>query len=76
MMSLQQQRELIEASFVPYICKCTISANGFVSIRVSDPRTEAVLLDLTGISSSQLRSCNSLRDFVESLHRDLAKVKN
>ncbi|MDQ7987303.1 DUF1652 domain-containing protein [Pseudomonas sp. G34] len=71
-----QQRQLIEASFVPYICKCTISTEGFVSIRVSDPNTEAVLLNLTGISSSQLMSWSSISAFVEGLHRELDRMKS
>lgn len=73
MMSMLQQRQLIEASFVPYICKCTISSDGVVSIRVSDPKTEVVLLDLTGIPGSQLMSWNSISAFVEGLQRDLDK---
>lgn len=74
MMSMLQQRQLIEASFVPYICKCMISSDGFVSIKVSDPLTEAEVLKLDGISSSELMSWRSISAFVEGLQRDLGKL--
>lgn len=48
MMSMQQQRQLIEALFVPYLCKCTVSPQGLISIQVRDPDTEALLLSLDG----------------------------
>lgn len=72
---MQQQRQLIEASLVPYICKCTVTPGGVVSIRVRDPKTEAVLLDLTGISGSQLMSWNAISALVAGLHSDLEKLK-
>lgn len=76
MMSMQHQRQLIEASFVPYVCKCTISPQGLISIRVSDPKTEAVLLSRDGISSCNLMSWNLISAFVADLQADLEKLKH
>lgn len=71
MMSMQQQRQLIEALFVPYLCKCIISPEGVVSIQVRDPDTEALLLSLDGIMSGDLMTWGAISAFVESLQRDL-----
>ncbi len=75
MMSMLQQRQLIEAAFVPYVCNCTITPDGRVSVRVSDPKTEAVLLTLDGVSSSNLMSWSAISSFVERLQRDLERIE-
>lgn len=75
MMSVLQQRQLIEAAFVPYVCNCTLTPDGMVSIRVSDPKTEAVVLTLDGISSSNLTTWSAISSFVERLQRDLERIE-
>lgn len=76
MMSVQQQRQLIEASFVPYVCKCIISPQGVISIEVRDPKTETLLLSLDGILSSDLMDWGAISAFVEGLQRDVEKLKH
>ncbi|MBD9397970.1 MULTISPECIES: DUF1652 domain-containing protein [unclassified Pseudomonas] len=69
MMSSRQKRQLIEAAFLPYTCSCTICPDGLVSIRVIDPVSDALMLEVHELPSTDLRGWSQIADFAANLQR-------
>lgn len=67
MMSVRQQRQLIEAAFIPRVCRCTICARGLVTIEVSDPISDAVLLEVKGVPAEELMNLEAIGEFAAAL---------
>lgn len=67
MMSTRQQRQLIEAAFLPRACKCTVSAVGAAAIRVSDPVSDVVLLEVDGLCIRDLVNWAAINKFAADL---------
>jgi len=67
MMSVRQQRQLIEAAFIPRICRCTICSRGLVTLKVSDPVSEAVLLEVKGVPAEDLINFEAISEFAAAL---------
>jgi hypothetical protein len=73
MMSTRQQRQLIEAAFLPRACKCTVSAVGAAAIRVSDPVSDVVLLEVDGVCIRDLVNWAAISTFAADLLRKLPR---
>lgn len=71
MMSSRQQRQLIEAAFIPRVCKCTIMSNGVVTIQLSDPISDAVLLEVRDVRAGDLMNWAAIDRFAADLQRNL-----
>lgn len=72
MMSVRQQRQLIEAAFIPHVCRCTICAGGLVTIQVSDSVSEAVLLEVKGVPAGELANLEAIDKFAAALQCGLS----
>lgn len=71
MMSILEQRQIIESAFLPLQCRCSIEANDTVAIQIRSPEDGQVLLDVTGIERSELSSSRSISQLVLSLRHQL-----
>lgn len=72
MMSSRQQRQLIQAAFIPHVCRCTITPVGFIAIQVCDAVSDAVLLEVKGVRASDLMNWDAIDKFASDLQGDLA----
>lgn len=72
MMSSRQQRQLIQAAFIPHVCRCTITPVGLISIQVCDAISDAVLLEVKGVRASDLMNWAAIDKFASDLQCDLA----
>lgn len=54
-------RPIIDAAFLPMKCVCDIAQGGSMTIRISDPATEAEEFTVTGIDTTELVT---IRDIV------------
>lgn len=71
MMSARQQRQLIEAAFLPHACKCRASSEGLLTIYVCDAVSDAVLLEVSGVSTAALVNWDAIDKFATDLQRNL-----
>lgn len=71
MMSILEQRQIIESAFLPFYCRCTIEAGDTVAIQVRSPEDGQVLLEVAGIDRAELSSSRSISQLVLSLRHQL-----
>ncbi|UCJ14857.1 DUF1652 domain-containing protein [Pseudomonas sp. MM211] len=71
MMSILEQRQIVESAFLPLDCRCSIEAGDTVSIQIRAPDDERVLLNAAGIDRSELSSSRSISQLVLRLRREL-----
>lgn len=71
MMSILEQRQIVEAAFLPLGCRCSIEADDTVTIQIRASDDERVLLNATGINRSELSSSRSISQLVLRLRRAL-----
>ncbi|NQD80765.1 DUF1652 domain-containing protein [Pseudomonas sp. CrR14] len=74
MMSILEQRQIIESAFLPLQCRCSIEAGDTVAIQIRSPEDGQVLLDVTGIERSELSSSRSISQLVLSLRHQLGNL--
>lgn len=72
MMSPRQQRQLIQAAFIPHVCKCTITPVGLIAIQVCDAVSDAVLLEVKGVRARDLMNWAAIDKFACDLQCNLA----
>lgn len=73
-MSPREQRQLIEAAFIPHACKCTICTDGYVRVLVTDPVSDAVLLEARDVPAEELKTLTAIENFAaEQLSRSLKR---
>ncbi|MBV4485073.1 DUF1652 domain-containing protein [Pseudomonas sp. SWRI153] len=72
-LSALELRNIIESSFLPKRCQCTLSPDLSMSVKVfADHRTDQTELYVSGIDASRLNSCREINNLVAGLRSDLA----
>jgi hypothetical protein len=64
-------RRIIEASFVPLACHCTINPGGNLTVEVSDPQTGQVDLLVVGIPTEPIATSRDISALVAQLRTEL-----
>ncbi|UVK91417.1 DUF1652 domain-containing protein [Pseudomonas atacamensis] len=73
-LSALELRNIIESSFLPKRCQCTLSPDLSMSVKVfGDHRTDQADLYVSGIDASRLNSCREINNLVAGLRSDLAQ---
>lgn len=76
MMSVLEQRRIVECAFLPLACSCTIDSNESVTIQIRDPVTYQVYLNVTGISRAELSTSRQISQLVMQLRQDLRTLNS
>ncbi len=71
MLSTLELRNIIESSFLPMRCQCTLAQDQSLTVRVFDRTSERVDLMVTGISAQQLNSSRAISNLIACLRSDL-----
>ncbi|WP_213881126.1 DUF1652 domain-containing protein [Pseudomonas sp. dw_358] len=64
-------RRIIEASFNPMTCHCTINPGGNLTVEVTDPKTGQVDLLVVGIPTESLATVRDINDLLAQLREEL-----
>ena len=76
-LSALELRNIIESSFLPKRCQCTLTPDLSMSIKVyADGQTDQVDLLVTGIDASTLNGCREINDLIASLRSDMQHRAN
>ncbi|MFL1529165.1 DUF1652 domain-containing protein [Pseudomonas sp. O230] len=75
MISLLELRHIIECSFRPLSCICTVNPNGSLMIKVVEPSSGCVELLVTGISSYPLSNSLAILNLVGELRCGMSARK-
>jgi hypothetical protein len=71
-LSALELRNIIESSFLPKRCQCTLSPELSMTVKVyADGETDQLDLLKTGIDASHLNSCREIYDLIAILRTDL-----
>lgn len=71
-LSALELRNIIESSFLPKRCQCTLSPDLSMTIKVySDRETDHLDLMVTGINAKQLNGCREINDLICELRGDM-----
>jgi len=76
MMSVLEQRRIIECAFLPLACSCSINADESVTIQIRDPVTAQVYLNVTGIARAELSTSRQISQLVMQLRQDLRTLNS
>ncbi|WP_025127386.1 DUF1652 domain-containing protein [Pseudomonas sp. PH1b] len=72
-LSALELRNIIESSFLPKRCQCTLSPDLSMTVKVfADQNTDRVDLLVTGIDASLLNGCREINELIAELRYDLA----
>ncbi len=71
MLSTLELRNIIESSFLPMRCQCTLAQDQSLTVRVFDRTSDRVDLTVTGISAQQLNSSRAISNLIAGLRADL-----
>ncbi|KAB0549871.1 DUF1652 domain-containing protein [Pseudomonas argentinensis] len=71
MMSVLEQRHIVECAFLPLVCSCSIDGSESVTIQIRDPVTAQVYLNVSGISRADLSTSRQISQLVMQLRQDL-----
>ncbi|RIJ13262.1 DUF1652 domain-containing protein [Pseudomonas sp. 91RF] len=73
-LSALELRNIIESSFLPKRCQCTLSSDLSMTVKVyGDHQTDQVDLLVSGIDASHLNSCREINGLIAGLRSDLAQ---
>jgi hypothetical protein len=64
-------RRIIEASFMPMACHCTINPGGNLTVEVTDPATGQVDLLVVGIPTESLTTSRDINELIAQLRAEL-----
>ncbi|WP_223434346.1 MULTISPECIES: DUF1652 domain-containing protein [unclassified Pseudomonas] len=71
-LSALELRNIIESSFLPKRCQCTLTPDLSMSIKVyADGQTDQVDLLVTGIDASTLNGCREINDLIAELRTEI-----
>jgi len=71
-LSALELRNIIESSFLPKRCQCTLSPDLSMTVKVyGDHETDRVELVVTGIKAERLNGCREISDLLAELRYDL-----
>jgi len=71
MMSILEQRQIIESAFLPLNCRCTVEADDSMTLEIRAPRNDQVLMRVEGIQRGELSSSRSISQLVLRLRQQL-----
>ncbi|NBF02018.1 DUF1652 domain-containing protein [Pseudomonas sp. Fl5BN2] len=72
-LSTLELRNIIESSFLPKRCQCTLSPDLSMTVKVfGDHETDRVDLVVTGIDAAHLNGCREINELIAELRYDLA----
>ncbi|WP_455923246.1 DUF1652 domain-containing protein [Pseudomonas putida] len=71
MLSTLELRNIIESSFLPMRCQCTLAQDQSLTVKVFDRTSDRVDLMVTGISANQLNSSRAISNLIAGLRSDL-----
>ena len=63
--------QIIESGFLPLSCTCTANAGGALVIKIFDPVSGRVELQLNGVSASGFTSIRSIANFIGELRTEM-----
>lgn len=67
-LSALEVRNIIESSFLPQRCQCTLSPDLLMTVKVyADGQTDQLDLLVTGIDASGLNGCREINDLIAQL---------
>jgi hypothetical protein len=72
MLSTLELRNIIESSFLPMRCQCTLAQDRSLTVRVFDRTSVRVDLLVTGICAERLNSSRAISNLITGLRHDLA----
>jgi hypothetical protein len=71
-LSALELRNIIESSFLPKRCQCTLSPDLSMTIKVySDRETDHLDLVVTGIKAKHLNGCREINDLIAGLRSEM-----
>lgn len=71
-LSALELRNIIESSFLPKRCQCTLSPDLTMTIKVyADGETDQLELLRTGINAEHLNGCREINDLIAGLRSEL-----
>ncbi|HCS46037.1 MAG TPA: hypothetical protein DIW52_25050 [Pseudomonas sp.] len=71
-LSALELRNIIESSFLPKRCQCTLSPDLSMTVKVySDRKTDHLDLMVSGINAKQLNGCREINDLIAELRSDM-----
>jgi hypothetical protein len=71
-LSALELRNIIESSFLPKRCQCTLSPDLSMTVKVfGDHQTDQVDLLVSGIDASHLNGCREINELIAGLRSDL-----
>jgi len=71
MLSTLELRNIIESSFLPMRCECTVAPDASLTVKVYDQCSDRVDLIVTGICANSLNSNRAICDLIHELRYDL-----
>lgn len=72
-LSALELRNIIESSFLPKRCQCTLSPDLSMTVKVyADGETDQLELLKTGINAQRLNGCREINELIAELRIDLA----
>ncbi|MGF6400940.1 hypothetical protein ABH905_004606 [Pseudomonas frederiksbergensis] len=73
-LSALELRNIVESSFLPKRCQCTLSPDLSMTVKVySDVETDHLDLIVTGIDAHHLNGCREINNLIAELRRDLER---
>lgn len=76
-LSALELRNIVESSFLPKRCQCTLSPDLKMTVKVySDGETDQVDLLKTGIDANSLNGCREIQDLISTLRSDMEHQAN
>ncbi|VVO54549.1 DUF1652 domain-containing protein [Pseudomonas fluorescens] len=73
-LSALELRNIIESSFLPKRCQCTLSPDLSMTVKVfGDHKTDQVELLVSDIDASHLNGCREINDLIAGLRSELAQ---
>ncbi|OLU27345.1 hypothetical protein BVH03_14075 [Pseudomonas sp. PA15(2017)] len=71
MMSILEQRQIIESAFLPLNCRCLVEADDTLTVQIRAVGGERVLLGVKGIQRNELSSSRSISQLVLRLRQQV-----
>ena len=71
MMSILEQRQIIESAFLPLNCRCLVEADDTLTVQIRAVDGERMLLGVKGIQRSELSSSRSISQLVLRLRQQV-----
>lgn len=71
MMSILEQRQIIESAFLPLNCRCLVEADDTLTLQIRAAGGDQMLLGVKGIQRSELSSSRSISQLVLRLRQQV-----